>query len=368
MTNHWKENITRYVSIIKEVQKAFKTYDVHIHPTEIIYNVLNYREDPAVKGLFTLGKMKYRSPSLENLRQCNSGQEAPYTLKEYQRIIPMLLQKIYFHTGPKVFTDYFDILGIDKALLLPVAPGLGSIDEQMATSYRMFKDEKRFWMAGSVPNTVRNEGVESFLREQIRNYGIVAVKIHPNVTGINLGIPEGKERVECIIRVSDQLGLPVIIHGGRNDVLNNENGRFAEISKFTDINWKSSVPVIIAHGGAYGFSLSEVVNDIIPILKKLLSLHENLSIDISGLPEGIILSFLSFIDTERILFGSDALYENAIVAAMRLLYALEQSGSKLERSLIQILSENAARTIFREDPKKRVGTDYMVYGASHSNI
>jgi predicted TIM-barrel fold metal-dependent hydrolase len=209
-------------------------------------------------------------------------------------------------------------------------------------------------MAASVPNTVRNEDVESFLQEQIKYYGIVAVKIHPNVTGINLGISVGKERVECIIAVTDQLGLPIIIHGGKNDVLKNNNGRFAEISKFKDINLKSSSPVIIAHGGAYGISASEMVDEVIPTLKKLLSQYENLCIDISGLRESAILSLLSSVETERVLFGSDALYENEIMVAMRLLYALEQSGLKLETSLIQILSENAARAVFREDPKKSI--------------
>lgn len=340
--------------MIKEVQKAFKTYDMHIHPTEIIYNVLNYQEDAEVKGLFTLGKIKYRSPSLEKLRHSEDRQEALHVVKENPRVIPMLLRQIYFHTGPKVFGDYFDILGIDKALLLPVAPELGSLDEQMAMSYKMFKDDNRFRMAGSVPNTVRNEDIESSLREQMKNYDIAAVKIHPNISGVNLGTSKGKERVECIIKASDQLGLPVIIHGGINDVLNNENGRFAEISNFLDINWKSSSPVIIAHGGAYGLSISEAVDEIIPALKKLLSLYENLCIDISGLPENIILSFLSFIETERIFFGSDALYENEIVVAIRLVYALEQSGLKLERSLIQILSENTAGTIFKEDARKTI--------------
>jgi predicted TIM-barrel fold metal-dependent hydrolase len=188
---------------------------------------------------------------------------------------------------------------------------------------------------------------------QIENYYIAGVKIHPNVSEIDLGTWEGKKRVERIIGASDRFNLPVIIHGGRNNILDNDRSRFAELSNFQDIDLRSSTPVVIAHGGAYGLRASEVSDEIVPVLKKLLSKYDNLYIDVAGLSDDIILLFLSFIGTDRILFGSDALYENQAVMGMRLLFALERSHLNVEDSLIRILSSNAARIIFREGPNKQ---------------
>ena len=99
-------------------------------------------------------------------------------LEQRPEMIPMIVRKTYSHTGPKVFNAYFDILGIDKGLQLPVAPAEGSIKPQMSIAFHMFKDDPRFCMAGSVPNTIESKDVETYLIRQIELYRIIAVKIH----------------------------------------------------------------------------------------------------------------------------------------------------------------------------------------------
>jgi predicted TIM-barrel fold metal-dependent hydrolase len=355
MTPPWNKDINRYIGKFKEIQKTFRTFDAHIHPTEIIFNLYSYREDPELKGLYALGKAKYRNPSLEDLLKENDGKTAVHSSKNYGRILPLMLRQVYSHTGPRVFGDYFDILSIDRALLLPVSPETGTVEEQMAASFEMFKDDDRFRLAGSVPNTVRNEYVASYLKGQIDDYGIVAVKVHPNVTGIDLATLAGKERVECILAAGGSLHLPVIIHGGRSEILGDTKGRFADMANFRDIDFKTSSNVIIAHGGAYGMSDAEIADRVVPSLKKLLSAYGNLLIDLAGLRESAIVSLLSNVDSDRVLFGSDALYENEIAMGMRLLYALERTGAKSDDAPIRILSENAARTIFREESRRAIG-------------
>jgi hypothetical protein len=34
MTPPWNKDINRYIGKFKEIQKAFRTYDAHVHPTE----------------------------------------------------------------------------------------------------------------------------------------------------------------------------------------------------------------------------------------------------------------------------------------------------------------------------------------------
>ncbi|MFX0204007.1 MAG: amidohydrolase family protein [Candidatus Hodarchaeota archaeon] len=352
MSFPWNDRIPQYCSIINEISKSYKTYDIHLHPIEIVLNMLDYKEVPGEEGLFTLRGGKFIRPSSKTLQSRSAIGEIITIMKHRPQIISMMLRRAYNHTGPRVFREYFNILGIDRGLLLPVAPAEGSIDPQMSLTHKMFKGDARFCMAGSVPNTIRNQDVEYFLLGEMEKYHIIAVKIHPNVTGIDLNSARGKERIECIIEASARLDLPVIIHGGQNHLPNKKTGGYAVIANLKEIDFDYSIPVIIAHGGAYGYSSSEVVDEVIPVLKNLMRSHKNLSIDISGLDERNISSLLSVVEMERILFGSDALYENQIVMLMRLLFALEVSKLELENSLVQLSSKNAAKIIFKENPLK----------------
>jgi len=352
MSVPWKDKITKYFNIIKEIKTYWKLYDIHMHPVEVIFGRMSYQENMDEKGLFSLSKRRYIAPSLDILEKQKSSNEIIACINRRPKILPMLLQNTYAHTGPRVFRKYFEINYIDKGLMLPVAPVEGPVKKQMDLCYRIFKDDECFCMAGSVPNTVLNQDVESFLRDELERYKIIAVKVHPNITGINLGTPEGKERLECIIEAGSHLKIPVIIHAGRSPFLNSKRAEFGSFANFQDINFDAEVPIILAHGGGYESSFAEVHRDILPMLTKLLTNVSNLLIDISALNHEVIKLFLSKIETERILFGSDALYQNQSIMLMNLLYALELSGLKFNDSLIKILSKNAASKIFMEKPER----------------
>ncbi|MFX0203050.1 MAG: amidohydrolase family protein [Candidatus Hodarchaeota archaeon] len=352
MSFPWNDRIPRYLNILNEINKSYRTYDIHLHPVEIISNLLDYKEVPGEEGLFSIHEGKFIPPSIKGLQSSTPTEEVLAFMKRRPQIIPMMLRRIFNHTGPRVFREYFKISAIDRGLLLPVAPPDGPVDPQMSLTYKMFDGDPRFVMAGCVPNTIRNQDVDHFLRGQIKKYHIIAVKIHPNITAINLNSATGKERIECIIEANARLDLPVIIHAGLNVLPNRETGAYGVISNLKDINLNSSPPVILAHGGAYGHSSSEVHDDVLPILKKLIRSYKNLFIDISGLDEKNIILLLSVVKIDRILFGSDSLYENQIIMLMRLLFALETSKLELENSLVQIFSKNAAKIIFKEKPLK----------------
>lgn len=344
------DRLPYYLSILYEINKSYKTYDTHLHPVEIILNSLDYKEIPNEKGLFSLDGGEFVRPSLNGLPNDKDVETIEVLLKDRPEIIPILVRRTYSHTGPKVFKDYFDILGIAKGLMLTVAPANGPVDPQMSVAFKMFKQDIRFSLSGSVPNGVRNQDVASFLREEVEKYGIIAVKIHPGITAINLQTAQGKERTECIIEASAKIGLPVIIHAGPCFLPGKDNSEFALISNLEDINLRSSVPVILAHGGACGLSSSEVFHVVLPVLKKLINTHDNLLIDISGLNYENICLLLGILETERILFGSDALYNNQILILLRLMCALETCKPELRNSLVQILSKNPSKYIFKECP------------------
>jgi predicted TIM-barrel fold metal-dependent hydrolase len=342
-----EERIEKYVEVTRKVHNSCTTYDVHIHPFEIFFNPPGYKEDPDLKGLFSLGNVRYSKPTLESLKNSLAKEEGNLSNMHDSRFLQFFLRRTYFHTGPFVFGSLFELAGIDKGLLLPVARGSSSFEEQMDLVFQMYSDDKRFCLAGSVPNSIRNEDIKSFLKTLIDKYTIVAVKAHPNLTGIDLRESAGKERIEWILDACSSLNLPVIMHAGRSNHLSGEAGRFAEIENFKNINLRASIPIVMAHGGAYGVSSSEIREKVIPELRELLETNENLCIDISGLQYEAICQLLGNVETERILFGSDALYHDPFVMEMRLLAALDGVNLNIEESYTKIVSKNIERRSFR---------------------
>ena len=79
----------------------------------------------------------------------------------------------------------------------------------------------------------------------------------------------------------------------------------------------------------------------------LLLLHNNLMIDISALEIDALIAVLKNIDCDRILFGSDALYESQWSSIVKLLHALSKTTSHFEETFVQIACINPSRYIFR---------------------
>lgn len=350
----WENKIETYFCLIEEIKANWKVYDTHLHPVEVIFNNMSYQKNIKEDGIFSLNKSQYTQPSLINIiEKHKSSKDLTAFIRSRPQLLQMILQNIYTHTGPKVFRNCFSLNFIDKGLMLPVAPEVGTTKQLMDLCHTMFKDDDCFSLAGSVPNTVSNQDVESFLKKESEKYKIIAVKVHPNITGIDLGIREGKERLEAIISAGSRLRLPVIVHAGCSRLfLNNRRAEFSSLFNFKDINFDVQTPVVLSHGGAYELACEEVNRDVLPLLIKLLKKFSNLLIDIAMLNHDVIKLLLTKIPIEKILFGSDALYQNQSLMLMNLIYALESSSLKLDESLINILSKNPGSKIFKEAPNK----------------
>ena len=101
------------LDIIREINESYKTYDIHLHPLEIISNSLVYREHPKEKGLYSINGGQYMPPSLKMLPNDETVEKMTNFLHERPEMLPMLNRKTYSHTGPKVFRAHFDILGLE---------------------------------------------------------------------------------------------------------------------------------------------------------------------------------------------------------------------------------------------------------------
>ena len=349
-----KDKSYQYLETIQNIKESHSLVDIHVHPYEVFSPRGRYYPYPANHELYTKKESVYSPPTLTDLvveRQKRGGKI--FDLFSSPEIIRRNLCRLYAHTGPQVFTDQMSLSGIDRVLLLPVAPPEGSLDSQMNEMKYMFGDDARFLFGWSVANFIKNHEILKFMTLAVSDFDIKAVKLHPNVTQINLQCAYGLERVESLVEACGQLRIPLIVHGGRSPLLrNSEAFDYAAITNLKNINWSTSkTPVCIAHAASYGYDLEEIRTLIVPTLNRMLSIHSNLFVDLSGLDIEKLLFFLNRLDTDRILFGSDTLYEPQWVAMVKLLHALSRTTKSVQEAFLRIVCFNPARFL-SEGPKR----------------
>lgn len=354
----------KYLDLVKELQKFYPTYDIHLHPIEIFSNSDSYVQNKSNSGIFHLDSRPYISPRNDSLYKIDLSTEVDISLNTNPRIIKLLNRMAYNHSGPVVFGNHLQLAGLDKALLLPVAQEHEDLRGKMKNIAAMFKGDPRFFMATSVPNPVRNDELVSYLIEDKNRFDVIAQKIHPNITNIDTASRNGKIRIERLIQASAEVGLPVIIHTGLSFIPSIGQKRNTAIADFFDINIPKSVAVIFAHGGCFGHSAAEIESSILPKLKLVLKKHSNTYIDISGLELPALTKLIDAVDLRRIIFGSDGLYVAPAAILLKLIASIKTSGKDLEQCLIHILSKNPARHLFREavsnninDPQNRSNSE-----------
>lgn len=343
--------VKKYICMVKELKADFVFYDSHTHPFDVIFDPVDYRTDKTRTGLFSTKGSGFISPKLVKIALEQKGCDLKTEVVDQtmqSKISEMLVRRIYSHTGPYVFKKHMGLCGIDKSLLLPVAPASGSIEDQMLSMARIYGSDKRFEVGTSIPNSIKNADIYPFINETIKKHGIKAVKIHPNITEIKIGSSSGKQRIDALLTACGEFGIPLIVHGGKSKVLKNSAAsEYGSIDNLKHINWglcKSTV--VIAHAGGYSCTFNEIEQEIMPHLKKMLRSHDNLMVDIAALDITVLKRIFRDIESDRILFGSDALYEQQWASVVKIMHALTQTVSTPEDKFIQMASINPSKFIF----------------------
>lgn len=343
-----KKKFEDYLKIVRNVHSCAETYDMHVHPFDTL-RPANYMKNRSKEGLFSIGHSEYKITTIEKVRDVCTNENNDCFISDKSPLMNFFVKQIYYHTGEYVFETMFDIACLDKGVLLPIPIEKTCFDNQMNQLQMMFSKNKRFYLAGSVPNSINNDEIEKYLKKQIEKFSIVALKIHPNITGIDLAEKCNKGRLEQIIDICSRYNLPIIIHGGRSGSIKGEASGYAELANFDGINFDAKVPIIISHGGTYDVPKSRIEDVIIPKLKKMLYQYNNLFVDISGLEGDMINQILRNIEIERILFGSDSLYVHPLVMQIRLIAELDKLKFSVEQSFEKVMSKNTRKvfsTIF----------------------
>jgi len=347
-----KEQVGRYIDCVKSLKKVCSFTDIHVSPFEVIFNAFSYAPNPYYKGVYSLDGTSYKPPSIGAFRieTCSAK-----SLPEKSKCVPakfslMLYRQLYRHIGPRVLSDHMSLSGISRSLLLPVVQPDSDGEEQFRLMFNIYSGDERFRLGYCIPNTVSNEDILPHVKGAVAKYKIRAIKVHPNITEIDLSTTEGKRRVESILEVCRITDLPLIIHGGLSSVLKNPSSRgYAALANLCQIDWGiTSSPVVISHAGMMGHSLSEI-SDQMPLLRRILSSHGNVMLDMSALDLGALRLILKKVDRDRIIFGSDAFYFPQWCAVVKLLHALEEATSDMEEAFIGIAGHNPAKYILHKE-------------------
>ena len=365
MTGLTVAQCSEYLSIVQRLRFSCRFYDLHVHPYEMLFDRFSYHPDLSAAEVLSQSGKSYHPPAAADFKfpETSDLGDGPRSQRLLD-IAVMMLGKVYGSVGGPVFRDHMELAGIDRALLLPVPlEGVGGVEflERMRWVKEFYGDEERFWIAGGVPASVPAEEIRCYARELKQRYGIRALKCHPVVSGHDLGTLEGRQWLEMLLLACRELKLPLVLHGGRHNAYwGGERGDFGSLSHFQEINFSlSSQPVVIAHAGVHRCSSGEISEECLPVLRRMLSRHDNLYLDTSGIGFEPLKLVLQGIDLDRLFFGSDALYLLQWQAVALTMHALKELGMKQEESFVQLASSNPGRIIFKDQSHDRLIADQV---------
>ncbi|MRR55343.1 MAG: hypothetical protein EG822_12690 [Deltaproteobacteria bacterium] len=344
-----ESEIEKYLACVREIAKSHPIIDVHVHPFEVVYGGMRYFPNPIQPGVYSAGGLSYAPPVRGQWNPPKMQNNSPNCDCSIQkRVIALFLRKLYLHTGPKCLGDLMELAGISKAILLPVFHTSEENEYQMCLLNEIFGGDNRFAIGYCVPNFVPTERICSFIKEALEIYGVKILKIHPNISKIDPKSVPGRERFEAILMASCKHCLKVIIHGGISPLLECPERNYGTIHNLKEIDFGiTDQPVILSHACTFGYTTGEV-KEFLPHLEKLLSRYANLMVDISATEFETLCLILKNIDNERIVFGSDALYELQWKTVVRLLHGIKLTHKKYKEKFIQIASTNPLKLFQKE--------------------
>jgi predicted TIM-barrel fold metal-dependent hydrolase len=268
-----------------------------------------------------------------------------------ERLAMLGLRRLYVHTGPRCLGDQLLLGGLSRGLLLPVTRPGTPAEKEMALLARIYGDDPRFLLGYSVPVETAEQDIETTIQRAIRLWDVRAIKVHPCLSGIDLCAASGRSRLEVILASAGQAGLPVIIHGGTYpNIVAAGAPCFGLLENMGRIDFNlTRHPVVIAHAGAFGLDRQQLASRLLPRLETLLRRYDHLSVDISALSAEVMGLVLSRVAPERIIFGSDALYELPWKSLIRLFVALKKAaGGWAEELLVLIAATNSGHMLRKE--------------------
>lgn len=339
------EQVVQYIKAARELCGSSQLVDIHVHASEVIRANIKY--GPPLNGVFSkINSGEYRPPETAGVRLRSDPPMASNAMQN--RLSELAFTRAYHYTGPRVLGDQMHLSGVDKAVLLPVAKDSESLAAQMEIIDLCCKEDSRFVAGYSIPHAVDKHAIAEDLERAVAVHGIRMLKLHPNISSIDLSSTSGRLWVEEILRACDNLQIPVLLHGGCSPILGDSPARrFSALDNLVDIDWSlTRAPVVLAHFGVYGcnFHAGHADRKTEQLFCNLLSDNPHIYTDTSGVSYDAIERMLGLVDLDRVVFGSDALYVPMYRQLALLMHALTSS-LKDPHQIKTIACDNPARIL-----------------------
>lgn len=323
--------------ILSEIQKLkrdnhFKIIDSHVHPFDVmgvVHNTqhINYKY---------LGQFTHKFGPLEYLQY---GFLANFFSKPAclcaSSYINSMIQSSFTQIGEDRVLLEMDASLVDSCNLVPIEPW--SLTTNIFNSFK----SARFNLLGSLDiHGMSYDDIENTLSFYKKEYGIVGIKLHPNLQNFHpqpsCNEKEVEKKLRKIYEVLNKLRLYLLIHGGQSFFTNTIDNRYGllkrsrklgVLSNFIDADGRSEffdnikVPVIIAHLGQYGELRSNMSN-----VKKIVDNYSNVFFDTSGTSPKLIKYFIRDFGSDKVIFGSDAVYNSMAYNIIFAYLALKKIG------------------------------------------
>lgn len=343
------EEVQKILDRISDIKMDYKLYDMHVHPNEIIFNEYVYMQDNNFPNVQSLKGIAYRKPEIADIKFSSKSNIGTISSPVMNKKIALMmsLRKMYAHIGPEVFADHMAISGIDQVLLLPVSSSSARQEIDIEKIHDLYGNDNRFLLAYSLPVDIKIKEIKNHLKGAKDKFNIKAIKVHPNFSGMDLSKNHYIDIFEEILVTAEFLKLPIVLHGGKSNLINNSNySNYAVVENFLKIDFSlTNYPVVIAHSGLNYIDFSEQ-ESVLKAMGILMDKYSNIYIDISMLKIYELEKVIRITSMDRILFGTDALYDQPWRMITLLFYLLEQKYKDFEDKFIRICSINPGKTIF----------------------
>ena len=238
----------------------------------------------------------------------------------------------HFADHPQALTEYLDSQGVESAVILPeCAPATsGHVPTEEVITYCRGQ-ERLFPFASINPNMHSNMALR--LEAYVKEGGVRGLKLHPSYQFFY----PNEARLYPLYEKAQELRIPIVFHIG-SSIFKGTRLKYCDPIYLDDIAVDfPDLTIVMAHSGR-GFWY-----DACFFLSRL---HENVYMDITGLPPHRLLTYFPELEknADKVIFGSDwptmpkGIKEN--VAAI-------QSLSLNEGALEAILYGNASRILAR---------------------
>jgi len=363
-----------FLPYVQELKQKFglRIVETHVHPFDVI-GVVHYADYHEVSpGEFVYKKfigqrgVRGKSDLIGWLSRFDYNKYAFSVFNFALQVIPGYesfdLRHAFSRTGVKRLLEEMDRALVDEAVLLPVEPWLPTDIVQKSFSHQ------RLRLLGSVDiHNIQVQEIKNTIKHFVDDYGIIGLKMHPNMQSF---LPQPSqnpsdlaEKLRLIYQAAEEYGLYLLFHGGPSGLarkLDEKYGNFPQKSRYgllinycdedgrSELFGQYRTPVVIAHLGHFGAPRLNM-----PLVRTILEKFDTVYFDTAGAPSGFIQKFIEWGGSERIVFGTDALYFRILYSMYSVYKAAQkaQTDEKPDVMMANILGRNFQERILMRRKK-----------------